>query len=94
MKTIILACGSGIATSTAVANKVATLLDENGLAGQYKIIQCAIAEAKSLCANADLLVSTTVAPSGIECPYVNGVAFLTGIGRAAAEQQILDVIKK
>lgn len=93
MKTIILACGSGIATSTAVANKVSTLLDDNGLSGQYKIIQCAIAEAPSLCEDADLLVATTVLPAGVKCPYVSGVAFLTGIGRAAAEQQILDIIR-
>lgn len=93
MKTIILACGSGIATSTAVANKVSALLDANGMAGQYKIIQCAIAEATSLSKTADLLISTTVAPSGIECPYISGVSFLTGIGRAATEQQILDALK-
>ena len=35
MKKIVLACGSGIATSTAVANKVSTFLDENGMAGTY-----------------------------------------------------------
>lgn len=94
MKQIILACGSGIATSVAVANKVAALLDSNGLAGQYHITRCAIGEAKSLCEDADLLISTTVAPAGIACPYVNGVPFLTGMGKAAAEQQILDVLKQ
>lgn len=93
MKTIVLACGSGIATSTAVAKKVADLLDANGMQGQYKIIQCAIAEAPSRCEDADLLVSTTVAPQGIACPYVSGVPFLTGVGKAAAEQQILDALK-
>ena len=60
MKTIVLACGSGIATSTAVAKKVSDLLDENGYAGQYKIVQCAIAEAKANCEKgADLLIATT-----------------------------------
>lgn len=47
MKKIVLACGSGIATSTAVANKVSAFLNENGMAGQYTIVQCAIAEAPS-----------------------------------------------
>ena len=71
MKKIVLACGSGIATSTAVANKVSAFLNENGMAGQYTIVQCAIAEAPSQCADAVVLISTTVPPAGITCPYVN-----------------------
>lgn len=94
MKNIILACGSGIATSTAVAAKVKDLLDSNGYSGQYKITQCAIAEAVSKSADADLLIATTVKPDGIKCPYIAGVPFLTGIGRAAAEQQVLDFMKQ
>jgi PTS system galactitol-specific IIB component len=90
MKNIILACGSGIATSTAVAAKVKDLLDSNGFDGQYKITQCAIAEAVGKSADADLLIATTVKPDGIQCPYIAGVPFLTGIGRADAEKQILD----
>jgi PTS system galactitol-specific IIB component len=94
MTSIILACGSGIATSTAVAAKVRDLLDANGYAGEYKITQCAIAEAASKSASADLLIATTVKPSGLKCPYIAGVPFLTGIGRAAAEQQVLDFMKQ
>ena len=37
MKKIVVACGSGIATSTAVEAKVKDLLDNNGLSGQYTI---------------------------------------------------------
>lgn len=43
MKKIVVACGSGIATSTAVEAKVKDLLDNNGLSGQYTITKCAIA---------------------------------------------------
>lgn len=94
MKKIVLACGSGIATSTAVAHKVADLLDANGYKGEYKIVQCAIAEAPSQCADADLLVATTVAPQGLTCDYVNGVPFLTGMGKADAEKKILECMAK
>ena len=45
MKKIVVACGSGVATSTAVGHKIADLLDANGLSGQYHIVQCSIAEA-------------------------------------------------
>ena len=46
MKKIVLACGAGAATSTLVAQKVATLLDANGYADKYEIVQCAISEAR------------------------------------------------
>ena len=51
MKKIVVACGSGVATSTAVGHKIADLLDANGLSGQYHIVQCSIAEAPSQCSN-------------------------------------------
>ncbi|WP_102337618.1 PTS sugar transporter subunit IIB [Collinsella provencensis] len=94
MKKIVLACGSGIATSTAVAQKVSTLLDEKGFKGQYHIVQCAIAEAASQCADADLLIATTVAPAGITCEFVSGLPFLTGMGLADTQQKILDIVSK
>ena len=59
MKKIVLACGAGAATSTLVAQKVATLLDANGYADKYEIVQCAISEAKDACdEGADLLIAT------------------------------------
>ncbi len=92
MKKIVLACGAGVATSSAVAKKVSALLDAHGFEGTYEIVQCAIPDAKATCEGADLLIATTVAPEGLSCPYVNGVPFLTGIGRPAAEQSVLEVM--
>ena len=92
MKKIVLACGAGVATSAVVAQKVSALLDANGMEGAYEIVQCALNEAKDACADADLLIATTVAPEGLTCPYVNGVPFLTGIGRPAAEQEVLEAL--
>ncbi|MGI6229691.1 MAG: PTS sugar transporter subunit IIB [Tractidigestivibacter sp.] len=94
MKQIILACGSGIATSTAVAAKIKDLLDSNGYAGDYNIKQCSIAEAVPASATADLVIATTVKPDGLKCPFISGIPFLTGIGRAQAEQQVLDFMKQ
>ena len=80
MKKIVLACGAGAATSTLVAQKVATMLDANGYADKYEI------------EGADLLIATTVAPEGLTCPYVSGVPFMTGMNRVAAEKAVLDVM--
>ena len=92
MKTIILSCGTGIATSAAVSKKISDLLDANGYAGAYEIVQCPINEAKRRSESADLLIATTAEPAGLACPYVNGVPFLTSVGRAEAEQRVLDVM--
>ena len=94
MKKILLACGSGIATSTAVNGKVSALLDENGYKGQYEIVQCKISEVMGKAANFDFLVATTMAPAGLPIPFVSGIPFLTGMGLDAAKQQVLELMKK
>jgi len=93
-KTIIVACGSGVATSTTVVAKVKALLDSNGYAGDYRVEQCAIAEAVGKSKSADMLIATTVKPDGIDCPYISGIPFLTGVGKANAEKQILAEMAK
>ena len=57
MKNILLACGSGIATSTAVNGKISKILDENGYKA-IQITQCKISEAPNKASNYDFLIST------------------------------------
>ncbi|WP_130811725.1 PTS sugar transporter subunit IIB [Olsenella sp. Marseille-P4559] len=89
MVNILLACGSGIATSTAVAAKIKDLLNDNGYGGKFNITTCSIADAVGKSSSADLVIATTVKPGGIECPFISGIPFLTGMGRANAEKQVL-----
>ncbi len=93
MKRILLACGSGVATSTAVMHKVQELLDANGYSGKYQLSQCAIAEAVLKSPDFDLLIATTAKPDGLECAYLPGISFLTGMGKDQVEQQILDFME-
>ena len=53
MKKILLACGSGICTSTAVHKKVEEMLISKGYAGQFEITQCKVSEAPSKSPNFD-----------------------------------------
>lgn len=92
MKKILMACGSGICTSTAVHHKIAEMLDKNGYANQYDITQCKVSEAPAKSANFDFLVATTMAPAGLQCPYVNGICYLTGVGTDAADKHILELM--
>ncbi|MDR1894590.1 MAG: PTS sugar transporter subunit IIB [Spirochaetales bacterium] len=92
MKTILLACGTGIVTSTAVRAKLSKALDERGYEGKYKIVQCKIAEVPAASANANLCVATTQVSGETKCPVILGVCFLTGINTAPVLEQITKLL--
>ncbi len=83
MKRILLACGSGFATSTAARTRLERLLNEHGYEGRYEIHQCKIAEAARL--------SDSFAFLG--CPYVNGIPFLLGENMGPSERQVLQLME-
>lgn len=93
MKRILMACGAGVCTSTAARTKVEKILNENGYSGQYKIEQCKIAEVPSKSADFDFVIATTMKPSGVKCPFVSGVSFLTGVGIDKTTKEILELME-
>lgn len=94
MKKILLACASGIATSTAVNHKLSKVLDEKGYKGQYRITQCKVQEVFAQSANYDFCVATTKISGEVKCPVILGIAFLTGIGLDKVVAQVLEEMKK
>jgi len=76
--TIIVSCGTAIATSTHVAVKLKEHLAERGL--KIRTIQCRIPEVPDYADNADLVVSTAQVPYDLDIPIINGIPFLSGIG--------------
>lgn len=93
-KHILLSCGSGIVTSTIARKKVEELLDNNGYKGQYEITQVPLASAPERSRNYDFIVATSIAPTELHCPYVNGVPYLTGRGTEETDAQILELMAK
>lgn len=89
MKRILLACGSGIVTSTAVRGKIEKELDARGYAGKYKIEQCKIAEVVSKSSMYNFVISTTLKPDNLKIPFIRAVSFLTGIG---TEQTMIEIV--
>ncbi len=85
-KTILVCCGTGIATSTMVSMSLREALIQRGI--KVEIRQCLAAEVRSRLAGVDLIVTTTALPNDLPVPVVQGLAFLTGIGK---EQVIEDV---
>ncbi|SKC83442.1 PTS sugar transporter subunit IIB [Maledivibacter halophilus] len=91
-KTILVACGTGIATSTIVNDEVEKICKENGI--DAKVIQCKITEVPGYAESADLLVTTTIVKKKYDFPVINARAFLTGIGLDDVRKQILEELKK
>ncbi|MBP1042303.1 PTS sugar transporter subunit IIB [Vagococcus sp. BWB3-3] len=96
MKTIIVACGGGIATSQTVAVKLGNLLEEAGIRkNEFNIEAININSIPSYENVADLYVS--ISPIGekqYSLPTFSGVPFLTGIGAKEELEKILAEFKK
>jgi PTS system galactitol-specific IIB component len=86
-KTVLFACGTGIATSTVVANAVVETMKERGISIDPR--QCKATEVRSQLGGVDLIVSTTQLPADLGVPAITTLAFLTGIGKA----DVLDKIE-
>lgn len=92
MKTIVVACGSGIATSTVICEGLENLLKENGIA--YNIIQCSITELKSYVDEADMILSSMPLSEEYGIPKAVGLPYLTGMGVKQLNENILNILKE
>lgn len=92
MKTIIIACGSGIATSTMIARSVEEILNDGNI--PHAIIQCSIPEIESYESGADLIISTSQLQREYSIPSVVGIGFITGKGVEETTKEILQVLSK
>ncbi|UDM78526.1 PTS sugar transporter subunit IIB [Vagococcus fluvialis] len=88
MKKLLIMCGTGVATSTIVTNKVKTWLKEKGLENEVQLYQSKIADEMNKIDNYDVIVSTTVVPDSIKDQVIMGVPLLTGIGTEAMYAEI------
>jgi len=90
-KRILVACGTAIATSTVVARAIEEALAARGI----KVVtrQCKAAEVPSLASGYDLIVTTTPVPKDVGIPVIQTLAFLTGIGKEAAIEEIVKTLQ-
>lgn len=87
-KTVIVSCGTGIATSTVAAKAIEEACKEAGIDVITK--QCKGQEIPELLRQgADLIVTTSVMRFDPGIPVVKGLAFLTGVGKDQIVQEIL-----
>lgn len=85
-KRILVICGTGVATSTVVVQKIRDYCKANGF--DATISQAAVADTLRGNLAADFIVATTQVPSSVGIPVIAGLPFLTGIGLDAVYAQI------
>lgn len=91
MKRILVACGTGIATSTMAAKKLEAALEARGLGKEVQIKQCTVAELPTKSPDFDLVIVTARVAQDIKVPVVQGLPFLTGVG---IDKTVDEVVEK
>jgi len=87
MKKLLIMCGTGVATSTIVTNKVKDWLKEKGYT-DVKLYQSKIADEVNKIDDYDVVISTTVVPDNIKEKVIKGIPLLTGVGTEAMFEEI------
>jgi galactitol PTS system EIIB component len=90
-KLVLVSCGTAVATSTVVAKAIEEACKKAGIKVMTR--QCKASELMNLVQGADLIVTTTPVPKNIGVPVIQGLAFLTGIGKDQVLKQIIDTLK-
>jgi len=89
---ILVACGNGIATSTVVASKIRSYMEEKGL--PVDTTQTKLMEVTGKVEGYDLLVTTGEFDGQTKgVPYVKGMPILTGINADKTFEEIYEIIK-
>lgn len=90
MKTLMVVCGSGVATSTVVEGKIKDYLESKGLLDQVKLYKGNIAEQINHIDDYDAFVSTTVVPDDVKDKVIAGLPILTGMGADKVYEEIVE----
>ena len=99
MKQIVVACGSGVATSTVaqeaatsqtVASKVNRLLKENNIPAEVLAVD--IKSVDRYIAGSCAYIAITKVTKEYPIPVINGIAFLTGVGQDAEFKKLVDAV--
>jgi len=91
MKKVLVICGTGIATSTVIMNKLKEFFAEKQM--QVQLDQSKVSDILSVGNDYDLIVSTTIVPPTIKTKVVNAIPLLTGVGKEKVFNDILEALK-
>lgn len=89
---LMIACGSGIATSTHAASIVQEYLDERKI--PVSIVTCSVQDLANRLTGCDVILSTAQVSFQTDLPVFNGVPLLTGVGDQELLEQLAAKIKE
>lgn len=93
MKNIVVACGSGVATSQTVASKINNMLEDDGINAKVEAVD--IKSLDNIIDTVDVYVSIMSAEKKYDnIPTINGIAFLTGMGMDEEYQKLKQYINE
>ncbi|MFN2744833.1 MULTISPECIES: PTS sugar transporter subunit IIB [Bacillus] len=90
MKKVIVACGSGVATSQTVASKVKRILEENGIRASVDAVD--IKSLEQYIGSSDVYIAITKTKKEYAIPTLNGIAFLTGMGLQEETDRLIQLL--
>jgi PTS system galactitol-specific IIB component len=91
-KRVVVLCGAGFATSTAGEAQVAKICKELGI--EAEIVKRQVREMKTSASmgKVDLYVTMTPVTLELDAPSVNGIAFISGVGKQAVIDKIKEIL--
>lgn len=89
---VMVACGSGVATSTIAQEEVKKIAQEAGV--QVKILKGTIAEVPTKQADVDLVLTTANYRKPLEKPYMSVFGLVSGVGADKARRELAALLKK
>lgn len=90
-KKVLVICGTGVATSTVVASSIREHCAAEGI--DVEVTQGKVMDLVGGAPDVDLVVATTEVPASVGVPVVAGLPFLTGVGKEAALDEVVRVLK-
>lgn len=88
---ILIACGSGIATSTVAQEKIKEILKDAGIPA--KISKGTVGQVQSLQEDYDVIMLTTRYPKPLSKPMVQVFGLISGVGEDTVKQQVIDTCR-
>ncbi|AUJ30445.1 MAG: PTS sugar transporter subunit IIB [Liquorilactobacillus hordei] len=88
MKSLMIVCGTGVATSTIVTGKIKTWLEEKNYTSKVALHQGKITDIVNTVGDYDAVISTTMVPERIKDQVINGVPLLTGANPEAVFSKV------
>lgn len=92
MKRIIVACGSGVATSETVALKLKKMLEQEGIDANIEAVD--VKSVHLYLKNADVYVQIVPEKEEYDIPTVSGIPFLTGVNKDEEFEKLVKYLKE